>query len=126
MSVVLDASALLAVLLDERGAEQVAAALAESKMSAVNIGEVLTKAAERGADPEATLRIVRSFGVQILAFEERHAVLTARYRTQTKSLGLSFGDRACLALATVERAVVLTADRRWSEADLGIAVKQIR
>lgn len=126
-SSVLDTSALLALLNGEAGQDRVLQALAESAtISAVNVAEVVTKLAERGIT-EARIRAALgmfSFGVAV--FEEDLAYQTGLLRPLTRHLGLSLGDRACLALAQMLGLPVLTADRSWSTLQLGITIHLIR
>lgn len=129
---VLDASALLAYLRDEPGADIVAEAVAGgATLSMVNLAEVLTIAADRGADPrELTTRLTRqgllggAVAIEDLTVDD--AVEIARLRPLTRETGLSLGDRACLALARRLRAPVLTADRAWLDLELGVTLESIR
>jgi ribonuclease VapC len=126
MIVVLDASALLAVLRAEPGAERVEQRLEGARIGAVNLSEVVAKLIEDGV-PEAEIR--RAIGrleLDVHAFDAQHAYLAGILRKPTRSFGLSFGDRACLALAQSLGALALTADRSWSQLDLGIAIEVIR
>lgn len=131
-SAVLDASSLLAYLRDEPGAGTVADAIAEGAViSSVNLAEVLARAADRGADPTRLADELRRRGLldgAIISepFTESDAVEAARLRPATRALGLSLGDRACLALATRLSAPVFTADRAWRELTLGLDVRHIR
>jgi len=125
-SVVLDASAVLALLANERGAEQVQRALGSALMSAVNLAEVLTKLGDRGV-PQAEQRTIRtSLDIEIRRFDEVAAWTASKLRNATKKYGLSMGDRACLALALDEGLPVLTADRAWSTLDVGVKVRTLR
>src|SRR5262245_33775133 len=95
--VVLDASALLALLRDERGADRVAEAiLPGAVISSVNWTEVLTRLIDLGGDPdEITGAGVLGAGlgtIRIVPFDEQQAREAARLRSRTKSLGLSLGD----------------------------------
>lgn len=124
--VVLDASAVLAIVHDEPGAEFVRPYLPGAYLSAVNAAEVAVKLVDGGADPhEAGARLSR-LGVRVLAFEPRDVVPGAQLRTASRSAGLSLADRACLTLAQRLRLPALTADRKWSKLDLRIDVRQIR
>lgn len=131
-SPVLDASALLAYLRDESGAALVARSISEGAvLSAVNLAEVLARASDRGSDPEQlagdlTRRGLIDGAVKVEPFTSADAVVAARLRSPTRHLGLSLGDRACLALATRLDAPVLTADGSWSEIGLDLHVQQIR
>jgi PIN domain nuclease of toxin-antitoxin system len=124
---VLDASAVLAVINDEPGAEIVIEILEErALLSAVNYAEVMTKLVERGMDRRLASATVLNIGVQVIEFEIDLAERAGELRLQTKLLGLSLADRACLALAEREKVPALTADRNWGKANLGIDVRVIR
>jgi len=128
----LDASALLALLKGEPGAERVAEALERGAyLSAVNLAEVLSKLADWGEDPaEAQARMAQvgllGAAVEVLPFTGEDALEVARLRALTRAYGLSFGDRACLALARRLGLPALTAERAWAELDLGIPVEVLR
>ena len=123
---VLDASAVLALLANERGAEPVQAALGSAVISAVNLAEVLAKLGDRGVT-EAEQRVIRmSLDIEVRTFDESAAWRASSLRDATKSHGLSIGDRACLALALDEGLPVLTADRVWSKLALGVDVRVLR
>jgi ribonuclease VapC len=123
---VLDASAVLALLANERGAEQVQTALGSAAMSAVNLAEVLAKLGDRGVT-EAEQRLIRmSLDVEIRSFDEHAAWRASGLRGTTRSYGLSIGDRACLALALEEGLPVLTTDRAWAKLDVGVEVLPLR
>ena len=132
MTAVLDASALLALLKGEPGAERVAEALERGAyLSAVNLAEVLSKLADWGEDPaEAQARMAQvgllGAAVEVLPFTGEDALEVARLRALTRAHGLSFGDRACLALARRLGLPALTAERAWAELDLGIPVEVLR
>jgi len=123
---VLDSSAVLALLLDEEGAQIVSPITRESQMSIVNLCEVLTKTADGGGDLDATNAIILSWGIRIRSFREGHALEVARLRPLTAHLGLSLGDRACLAQGAFSVMPVLTSDRRMAQADVGVAIQLIR
>ena len=123
---VLDASALLAVLRAEPGAERVEARLEGAIIGAVNLSEVVAKLIEDGV-PEPQIRLaIGRLELDVHAFDAEHAYLAGILREATRAFGLSFGDRACLALAQSLGAPALTADRSWSRLDLGIAIEVIR
>jgi ribonuclease VapC len=123
---VLDASAVLALLDNEAGADRVAAVLHDSAIGAVNFAEVHSKLAERGRDGVLALAEILAVSHGIVPFTEEHAVLTGSIRGVTSRLGLSLGDRACLALGVALRATVITAERRWAEVALSCLVQLIR
>lgn len=126
MSVVFDSSALLAINWAEDGAAVAARATGGAIMSAVNATEVIAKLIDRGASREQAREQLESYGLAIRPFDESLAVEAGFLRTATRQYGLSLGDRACLALALRERIPVVTADRAWSQLDLGIDIQVIR
>jgi PIN domain nuclease of toxin-antitoxin system len=131
-SAVLDASALLAYLRDEQGADMVADAIAAgAAISTVNLAEVLSRTADRGGDPARIMRQMTDRGlldgaIATEPFTAADAVEVARLRPSTRAQGLSLGDRACLALARRLHRPALTADTAWSGLDLGVELHQIR
>jgi ribonuclease VapC len=124
--VVLDASAVLALLKREPGADRVRAVLDRAVIGAVNVAEVQSKLVELGLSPDAAEARIRFLGCPILAFSEVHAIEAGSLIALTRSMGLSLGDRACLALAIDRKATVYTTDRIWNELDLGIQIEAIR
>jgi PIN domain nuclease of toxin-antitoxin system len=126
VKVVLDSSAVLAMLWDEPGAARVVDALPGARISAVNLAEVTAKLVDRGASDEDATEILRSLGLDTVAFDPEQARAAGLMRRATQKAGLSLGDRACLALARAERAVALTADRAWTGLSLGVDVEVIR
>ena len=123
---VIDASALLALLNNEPGAEKVAHHLPHSLICSVNHSEVVAKLAEIGMDENLIRKALNGLGLQIIPFDETLSFVAGFLRPKTKTLGLSLGDRACLALALTHQLKVLTADRDWPKARLGIAMEVIR
>lgn len=126
MTVVLDASALLAALQDEPGAQRVEQHLRGALMSAVNWSEVAQKLATRGINAESALAALLSQGVTITPFTVEQANLTASLYAEGKPLGLSLADRACLALGQMHGLPVLTADREWRKLVPDFRVELIR
>ena len=123
---VLDASAILALLNAEPGAEVVEAALPGAFTSTVNLSETVAKLAERGM-PEGLIRVaLGEIGLQVIPFDEDLAYQTGLLRVPTRSAGLSLGDRACLALGRRLKLPVLTTDRGWASLDVGVEVRLIR
>jgi ribonuclease VapC len=126
--VILDASAVLAFLLREPGQDRVREVLlTEPRMSTVNLAEVVTKYVLRGFAPQAE-RLRAELPVVFVPVDEDLAVQAALMVAVTRPLGLSLGDRICLALARRTASPVLTADRSWLDvaATLGVAVEAIR
>jgi PIN domain nuclease of toxin-antitoxin system len=124
MDRVLDASALLAVLHDEPGAERVE--LERSAISTVNWSEVLSKCRDRGVETEGLREDLEALGLSIEPFTLKDAELAAEIRPRVRPLGLSFGDRACLALGLRLGLPVVTADRAWKGLQLGLEIHVIR
>lgn len=124
--VVLDASALLAILRAEPGAARIEARLDRACIGAVNLSEVVAKLIEDDVPETEIRRAIGRLELDVRAFDEHHAFIAASLRRATRAFGLSLGDRACLALAQSLNAPALTADRSWSRLDLGIAIEVIR
>jgi len=126
VSVVLDASALLAVLLDEPGSNLVFSVMRGSAMSAVNASESFSRVVDKGHSPDSVATLLREFEIDVIPFRLNEAAAAAALRSRTRSVGASLGDRACLALAIQRGQPVYTGDRRLAELDLGIEVRLIR
>ena len=123
----LDASALLALLLDERGADRVEAALDDGVViSTVNLGEVLARVERDGQNVGEAMAVLRALPIAFVEFSVEQAVTAAVLGAEARSRGLSFGDRACLALAIERKCPALTADRAWAGIDAGVEVRLIR
>jgi len=128
--VVLDASALLAFLFDEPGADVVSECLqAGAIINSVNFSEVLSKLADHGVGVDQSISDFRAQGLldllEIVDFTASLAEETARLRKVTSDIGLSLGDRACLALGKLQNLPVVTADSLWTKVP-GVAVRLIR
>ena len=124
--VVIDASALLALLNAEPGADTVAEALPEGVISAVNLSEVVAKLCDAGMPEKAIHQALQPLGIEIVPFDEEQAYQAGLLRTSTQDLGISLGDRACLSLAKKLGIDALTADRAWTELSIGTTIKLIR
>jgi PIN domain nuclease of toxin-antitoxin system len=125
--IVLDASALLALLNQETGAETLTPELLSgAAISTVNLAEAHSKLVSRGLSPddawEATLSPIR----EAVPFTAEHARLVGDLVVQTRPLGLSLGDRACLALGLALKAPVYTADKSWKKLKVGARIHVIR
>lgn len=126
MTHVLDASSLLAFLHDEPGSDTVARALDSAQVSAVNWAEVLQKSLWRQVDIKGMLDEFIDLGVRIEPFTPAQAEIAARLWERTKRQGLSFADRACLALALECQVPVLTSDQAWKALEIGLEIHLIR
>jgi ribonuclease VapC len=126
MSTVLDSSAVLSVLWNEAGNELVLDRVDGAVISAVNHAEVLTKIADRGVDSKRTMALLKSLAIETIGFDQAQAEAVGLLRSQTRHLGLSLGDRACLALAMLKGWPVLTADKAWAKLSLGLDVQLLR
>lgn len=125
--VVLDASALLALLDDEPGAALVEEHLGRATVLSVNLEEVAGKLIGRGMPPADVELAVAALDVTVTAFTAEMAWLSARTRPHLPS-GLGIADRCCLAGAAVLGAGVVTADALWARAGpaFGVEVTLIR
>lgn len=126
MTVILDASAVLAFLQNEPGYDQVEAALPESIISSVNWAEVVQKSISANVDVKGLREDLEALGLRILPFTAEEAEIAAQLWQQTRQFGLSLGDRACLSVGMKLEAPVLTADRIWTTLNLPITVHSIR
>jgi PIN domain nuclease of toxin-antitoxin system len=124
--VVLDASALLAYLFCEEGHERVAEIIDDSCLSTVNLSEVIGRFVRDGHDGPTVLRRLAASPIKIVTFSAADASRAASLIPKTERLGLSLGDRACLALAMTRGIPAVTADRSWKRLALGIPVRVIR
>jgi ribonuclease VapC len=124
--VVIDASALLALLNAEPGADLVAEALPKGVISAVNLSEVVAKLCEAGMPEKAIHQALQPLGLETIPFDEEQAYQAGLLRVATQDMGASLGDRACLGLTKMLGATVLTADRMWTGLSVGVPVKVIR
>jgi len=127
-AVVLDASAVLALLNNEAGAEVVMGRLEGASISSVNWSEVVQKAISLGVDraPADMREDLAAVGLAVRDFSASQAEIAAGLWMSTREVGLSLADRACLALAIDMRAPVLTGDRAWQGLELGVEVILIR
>ena len=122
---VLDASALIAVLHDEPGAEVVTPLLRDALISAVNLSEAIAKLSDRVSFEQAR-DAVSELQIEVAPFDEEIAVIAAGLRGSTRPFGLSLADRACLATAATVDGEALTGDRVWAELPVDIRVRVFR
>lgn len=124
--IVLDASAVLALLNEEPGAALVADYLPDAAISTVNLAEVATRLAAAGMPGGEIRTVMGLLGLTTVVFDEPQAFQAGLIYPNTRHLGLSLGDRACLALAHHLQAVALTADRAWAKLEFDVKVELIR
>jgi ribonuclease VapC len=125
--IVLDASAILAVISGEPGAEKLTPdLLARAAGSAVNLAEVQTKLVSRGWTSAQAWEDATSPVREVLPFDEEQARIAGDLVTQTRHLGLSLGDRACLALGIALKVPVYTAEKAWKKVKWGVQIHIIR
>ena len=124
--VVVDASAWLAFLRVEPGAEVAAKYLLFAAMSAVNLSEVLETCVHNELAVNKVLALLKNWGIEIVPFDTQQATIAAEIKWQTGESMLTLSERACLASARSRGIPVLTSNREWSKLDLGIEVIQIR
>lgn len=124
--VVLDASALLALLNDETGADLVGELLPQALVSSVNLAEVVTRLSLTGMPEDQIRDVVALLGLEVVPLDEEQAFQAGFLAAQTHSLGLSLGDRACLALASTVGTAAVTADRTWKDLDVGVRIQLVR
>jgi ribonuclease VapC len=121
-AVVVDATALLAVLLSEPGADKVLPVLERALVSAVNVAEVYAHLLHRGVAAELAWRSLEGLGFETCAFTADHARRAGELAG--KGRRFSFGERACVALAMTQDAVVYTTNEAWK--GIGVEVEVIR
>ncbi len=125
--VVLDSSAIMAILDREPGAEKLTTkTLRQAVASAVNLAEVQTILVNRGMTADEAWQDALSPLREVVAFNDDQAKIAGSLVRQTRSLGLSLGDRACLALGIVLGVPVYTSDRVWKKLDIGVEIRLLR
>ena len=123
---VLDASAFMALLRGEAGADTVAGCLPWAVIGAVNQAEVLTKLVSAGMEAQVAWWHIAEIKCESVPFDENQARIAGGLVKITRLYGLSLGDRACLALAIQRRATVYSTDRVWKNLALDIEIQVIR
>ena len=123
---VLDASAILALLQREPGSDRVAEIMSGAFVGAVNYSEFLAKLSDKGVRKDDRQTIADALTCEVVDFTASQAETAAALRVHSRPAGLSFADRACLALALSKGATAVTADRAWSKVDLGVDIEVIR
>ena len=121
----LDASAILAVLFREPGANVIKDHYDEGIVSSVNLSEVVSKLSDRGMPSSEAREFLSELGLAVRPFDERLAYIAGALREATRPKGLSLGDRACLALGIAEAVPVVTVDTIWAEVSEAIGVEVV-
>jgi PIN domain nuclease of toxin-antitoxin system len=125
--VVLDASAILAYIQVERGAENLTNAILDHAVaSTVNLAEVQSKLVKKGRDPEQAWEEILSLIHAEVPFTSDQAKIAGDLIATTEKYGLSLGDRSCLALAIALDAPVYTTEKLWKNLKLGVPIHLIR
>jgi PIN domain nuclease of toxin-antitoxin system len=124
--VVLDASALLALMRAENGAERVAALIDHAVIGAVNLAEVTSKLAREAVSIDVIREWIDALELDVRPFDRELAHAAGALLPATRGQGLSLGDRACLALARSLGATALTTDRAWRDVDVAVVIEVIR
>jgi ribonuclease VapC len=123
---VLDASALIAFLRKERGAERVEAVVTRSCISAVNLAETYGKMVEYGKLLEDVVYQVERLRIPVVPFDAEQAKIAASFWKKTRSIGMALGDRACLSLALKTSLPAFTTESEWEKCPLGVEIVKIR
>lgn len=124
--IVLDASALLCLLNEEPGADRVATVLTRSVIGATNLGEVVSKLREHGLTLAEVQEVLGGLHLDVRPLSAAQAMTIGDLRPATRPLGLSLGDRACLALAIELGAELYTTDAALVQAEVAIPVTNVR
>jgi PIN domain nuclease of toxin-antitoxin system len=126
--VILDASALLALLKNEAGADVVAASMDQAVIGSVNLGEAAQIQYLHGWQRDTFETAIALMDIPVVPVSYRVAMDAADFRELARKNGISQADCLCLALAKSENAVVLTADRDWLKIAnaIGVEVRLIR
>ena len=125
-AIVFDSSVLIAILRQEPGSEVGEQSLNDALISTVNLAEVATYLARNSVPPETINQALAAFPIEVVPFDREQGLIAGCLYPACKSLGLSLGDRACLALAKSKSLPVLTADKAWLELEVDVSVKSIR
>lgn len=123
--VVLDATAILALLGEETGADTVRAHVDEAIVSAVSVAEVLETQMRHGVPGKLAADRLEAMPWRVVAFDALQARLASALAPAVREVGLGFGERASLALAQLLDLPVLTADRAWARLKLDILIQVI-
>jgi PIN domain nuclease of toxin-antitoxin system len=122
---VLDASALLSLLFGEPGADQVEKRLTGALVSVVNYHEVLAKLIDRGVDAAEAQMMLAELDIDVVPADRDQADVGGNLRSETRDIGLSLGDRCCLALALCRNATAVSVNPAWKALDVGVVVELV-
>jgi ribonuclease VapC len=126
-SVVLDASAVLALIRDEPGADKVVPHIGQAAISAVNLQEVIKEMLLSGLDDSTIRELLGELRLDVRSHDVDAAYAAASLHAQTREFGRGLGDRSCLALALQLGVPALTADREWKKVKIkNLKVEHIR
>jgi len=123
---VVDASALLAAIHNEKGGDYVQESIQQCVISSINWSEVLQKLARAGADVDQIETSLKALGLSIIDYNEEDAHITASLWSIAKDFGLSLADRACIATGMRLKTTVITANKVWAELKIELPIQLIR
>lgn len=123
---ILDASAVLASIYQEKGKDIVDALISEACISSVNATEVILNLVDKGMPHERAIEAFNLLHLEVIDFSYEYTPKAASIRAQAKKLGLSLGDICCLAMGIVLGNMVVTADKQWVNLKAGVKIKLIR
>lgn len=126
MSTILDASALLALIFDEPGADIVAEHVRGSRLLAINFAEVIQRVIAIDGNPARAEEAIDRLEIIVVPFDRGLARLTAELRERTAFMGASLADRACLAFGLLVGLPILSSDKDWGKLDIGVEIRLIR
>lgn len=124
--VLVDASAVLAVMFRERGAESVAPFLSSAIATNVVMMEILSKMAQKGMTVVEARYEVEDSGLRWRTLGPDSATLAADYLLRFRTMGISLADATCLAMGDILRVPILTADKDWAKLGLALDIRVIR
>ena len=123
---VIDASALLAAIHNEKGGDYVQQHIERCVISSINWSEVLQKLERAGIEANQIEISLKALGLSIIDFNDEDAHIAASLWSKSKDSGLSLADRACLATGKRLKTTVITADKAWGELEIDITIQLIR
>jgi len=117
-NILFDASALLTLIQQEKGAEVIEELASNAYISSVNLSETIAVLARTGMPNQEVLETISSSINNFIPFSNKEAEIAGLFITKSKSLGLSFGDRACIATGIYHNMDIYTADKAWAKLNL--------